>query len=242
MSLSNAASAVAGAVGIRGLAVVDEEDAAQPADFLHAMRQTGEGCSAAATSAGRDRRDACTAALAANAFCDIVRARAGTPLPGAGRRRRRRGPIQGALPTSSLPSRYQPCGTRSWAETMSTQLRLARRSRSAMSRQYSSSVADDWMRGPRYQPLLERRIVLDGAVAVEMVGRDIEQNANSRLSVGVSSIWNDDISMTWMRSGAGGSRARIGGADVAAHLRVPAGRLAGCARSAPWSSICRWCR
>ena len=44
-------------------------------------------------------------------------------------------------------------------------------------------------------------------------------------SVGVSSIWNEDISITWQRSGAGGCERQDGGADVAAHLHVPAGLL-----------------
>ena len=81
------------------------------------------------------------------------------------------GPVHGARATSSVPTAYHPCGTRSRAETMSTQLRSASRRRSTMSRHQSSSSPMMARPARLDQSRLQRRVVLHGAVAVEVIGR-----------------------------------------------------------------------
>ncbi len=49
--------------------------------------------------------------------------------------------------------------------------------------------ADDGRLAAGHQPLLDRSVVLHGAVAVEMVGRQIEQDAGVGLIEGARSIW-----------------------------------------------------
>ena len=67
------------------------------------------------------------------------------------------------------------------------------RSRSAIARHQSSSTPMTARVGAGDQPLLDGRVVLHRAVAVEMVRRDVEQDADaSASSDGARSIWKDE--------------------------------------------------
>ena len=85
--------------------------------------------------------------------------------------------------------------------------------------------ADDRRLAAGHQPLLDRGVVLHGAVAVEMVRRQIEQDAGGRIDRGREV---DLVGRALDHVEALGRRRverHDGAADIAAHLRVAAGRL-----------------
>ena len=102
--------------------------------------------------------------------------------------------------------------------------------------------ADDRGLAAGHQALLDRGVVLHRAVAVEMVGRQVEQDAGGRVDRGreVDLVGRalDDVEALGRRR----VERHDGAADIAAHLRVAAGRLDDVGGQAPWSSTCRWCR
>ena len=85
-------------------------------------------------------------------------------------------------------------------------------------------------RAPCGKSRLYRRVVLDGAVPVEVVGRHIEQHADgsveARRQIDLIRRALDDVVATRRE----GLERQHGGADVAADLRVATRLRAGCAR------------
>ena len=107
-----------GAVGVGGLAVVDEERAALPADLLEPMRQARKRRERRRPPRAGDRPRLSAAALAASAFWMLWPARSG-PMP-ARSAKAPSGPVQGALAIEPRARRaYQPWrDARSRAEMM----------------------------------------------------------------------------------------------------------------------------
>ncbi len=136
MSRSKAASAVAALSAL--VALLSLMKSVRPCRPISSSRcgRPGKVLSAAATSLGLTP-SAIAAALAASAFWALCRPRS-WPMP-ARSAKAPSGPVHGARATSSVPTAYQPCEERERTETRSTQVRLASRRRSAMSRHQSSS-------------------------------------------------------------------------------------------------------
>ena len=106
-------------------------------------------------------------------------------------------PVQGAPLTSVLPPRTAG-GTRELRDD----IHPAAVGEPQALRNVAAPVvvaADDRVRSP--PPRALRPSWAPGALAVEMIGRDVEQDADCGLQRRVSSIWNRDISTTWHRSG-----------------------------------------
>ena len=222
MSRSKAASAVAALSALVALLSLMKSVRPSAADLLQAMRQAGE-CRERGRHLARRHAEAsgpqrwrparsgrCAGRAASRCRRDRRRRRAG--------RSRARGRRARCRPRTSRAPRAR-C-----AETRSTQPRLASRRRSAMSRHQSSSSPMTGCAALRDQARLEAGVVLHGAVPVEVVGRDVEQHADAgrqrgrQLDLERRHLDHVDAIL--------GRRLQIqdGGADVAAHLRVPPGR------------------
>ena len=96
--------------------------------------------------------------------------------------------------------------------------------------------------GGRDQPLLDRGVILHRAVAVEMVGREVDEQADAGLQRG-REVDLERRALHDMHAARRGRRqVEHRHADIAAERDVAARPRAGCGRSAPSSSTCRWCR
>ncbi len=162
-------------VGIGRLGIVDEEDAAAPADLLHAVRQAGEalqapddGLPVEAERAGhRHRRGGVLGIVGAAQRADA--GKAGDP---------RRGAVgdRDDIGTGGIDAVGQrPAGGDAHDALAGT--------RHAVGDRLRRPVVDGDHRhvGIGDQALLDRGIGLEGAVAVEMVGREVEQHADRRV-------------------------------------------------------------
>ena len=211
-----------GAVGVGGLAVVDEEDAPRPADLLQAMRQARERRRARPPPRPATTPRMSAAALAASAFWMLWRPRS-EPMP-ARSAKAPSGPVQGARATSSVPTAYQPWRTRSRADTMIDPAAVGEpQALGDVAAPVVVLADDDALRGLD-QARLQRRIVLHGAVAVEVVGRDVEQHADAgrqrRRQLDLERRHLDHVDAVCGRR----LQVQDGGADVAAHLHVASRR------------------
>ena len=221
MSRSKAASAVAALSAL--VALLSLMKSVRPSRPISSRRcgRPGNVFSAAATSPGdtpqdqsplrwRPAHSGCCAGRAASRCRRGRRRRRAGRSRARGRRARCR-PRTTRATRASAPRRDRPsCGWRAAG---------ARRCRGTSRRPRRSTGS----RRVRDQARLEAGVVLHGAVPVEVVGRDVEQHADAGRERGrqldLERRHLDDV------DAALGRRLQLqdGGADVAAHLRVPAG-------------------
>ena len=149
---------------------------ADAADLLHAMRKAGESCGGRHRIASAKRPAARATATAAAAFCALCAPRS-EPMPR-------------ELATGAVPRLRH--ARRAIRHPRTTPLTLERLDRNAGDVHAVCSQAlgdraahrvvdaDHGAARLRYQPLLDRRIVLHRAVPVEVIGREVEQDADGR--------------------------------------------------------------
>ena len=102
--------------------------------------------------------------------------------------------------------------------------------------------ADAGLLGLDDQPLLDRGVVLHRAVAVEVVGRDVEQHADGRLQRR-RQVDLERRQLDHVERGRTAADRAPGSACRCCRPSARRGRRPSAdARSAPWSSTCRWCR
>ena len=241
-SRSKAASAVAALSALVALLSLMKQHAADAADLLQPVRQAGKGRERGGHLGRRDaqehaprrwrraRSGCCAGRAASRCRRDRRTGRAARPRARGRRARCPRRTSRGRR--ASAPRRCRPsCGWR------------AAGARQMSRHQSSSSPTMAVLARPGHQPRLEGGVVLHGAVAVEVVGRDVEQDADASAPASASARSGRRTSRcTWTAAVRRRRERQHARADVAAHLRVPAGLAAGCARSAPWWWTCRWCR
>jgi hypothetical protein len=212
------------------LGIVDEQHVAAAADLLHAVREAGKAAQAVLQDlAGRDP-SASAQADAQAAFCALCRPRS-EPMP----------------PSLAISLRAPP-----EARTICFALDIDAVGQRVFHRDAhhalagalepvgdvaAPAVVDADDRGALRlhagdQPLLHRGVMLERAVAVDMVLADIEQDADARDRARA----RDRSGRTTSRSRARGPARRLErqdrGADIAAHLHVVTGAFIRCAISA----------
>ena len=143
-----------------------------------------------------------------------------------------------AAPSANTTSAIEPLGRDADDRLAALGARSARDG-AANSRRRSPMTARS-ARGD--EALLDGRVVLDRAVPVEMVGRDVEQHAD----VGFKRWRQVDLKRRHLDDMDAVARGRLERqdrrADVAADLHVAAGLAQDVGDRAPSSSTCRWCR
>ena len=101
---------------------------------------------------------------------------------------------------------------------------------------------DDGRSRGGHQPLLDGGVARQRAVAVEVIGRDVEEDADARVDAGRKI----DLKRRALDHMVATGPRRIEGEDRASRYCRRAARRGRRrregARSAPWWSICRWCR
>ena len=164
-----------GAVGVGGLAVVDEEDVAHAADILQAMRQAGKRRERGRHLARQKLRTRAQRWPRARSGCCAGRAAADAGEVGEGAERagpRRAGDELRCRRRTSHGPRARVADQRDrpvlrWAAAAARRCRAHQR----RPRRRRAARALD-------QPCLHRRVVLDRAVPIEVIGRDVEQHAD----------------------------------------------------------------
>ena len=214
---SKEASAFSVEIGVRRLRIVDEDRPSAPADLLHAVRQPRKGREAGADRlAGdaerirdRDRRRRVLGVVGAAERADAGDVGEGLRAGGIDAKQ------GGAF--GEHPLRIEPLGRD--ADERLAPIGAARRDGAAE----RVVDADDGEIGRGDEALLDRRVLRDRAVPVEMVRRDVEEDADRRLQA-----WCEvDLKrrhLNDMDAVAGRRLERQDrSADVAAHLHVAAG-------------------
>ena len=222
-----------GGIRVRRLGIVDEQHVAAPPDLLHPVRQAGE--------RGQSGLDL----LAREPQRPGHRHGNGRVLPVVGAPQRtdavdvgeRRPSVSRTIPSRTVSASVQstsPWGTCDAHEVGAAPVGdgPARRIVDADHREGRS--AD--------QALLDGRVLLHGAVTVEMVRRDVHQHADARIEarrqVDLERRHLDHVdALGGGRLAGTGSRSRYCRPSA---RRGPPGRGRG--RSAPWWSTCRWSR
>ncbi len=133
------------------------------------------------------------------------------------------GPVHGALLISPVPLAYQPCGDARVGRDDVDPGSIGEPQALGNIAAPVVVIADDRVLGLLHQPRLQAGVVLHGAVAVEVIGRDVEQDADGglerRRQLDLERGHFDDVGAVVGRR----LQRQDGGADVAAHLRIPAG-------------------
>ena len=171
-------------IGVGRLGIVDEQHVALAADLLHAMREAGKRSRPAldlrrrrGRAPGRRRRRSRVLRIVRGRAASRCRAR--SPIASACAARRR-------LASTSVPS-HEIARRRSGRAHRDAHDRLAARRDQRSADRVAEDVVDADDRESSAagdQPLLDRGVVLHRAVAVEMVRRQVEQDADGRIERG----------------------------------------------------------
>ena len=120
-------------------------------------------------------------------------------------------------------------------------IRAAMRVKIAVVRIVDADDVEPALRSLLQQARLHGGVVLQGAVAVDMIGRDVERtDIGNQTGRKIDLIGRDLQHIDRLSARRRKLEHRL--ADIAADLRRRSRRRSGCARSARSSSICRWCR
>ena len=239
---SNEVSAFSVESGIRRLGIVDEQRVAACGRFPPSGAARPGSCASPPQSRRRveseAEKDGRSAAAAFWALCS-PRSEA---MP-------RRSAIAQALRAGDRPCRharrrsaalFERAVTRAATETWDSGTESA--GARAIARVHGSSTPMTARSRPPDQPLLDRRIVLHGPVPVEMIRRDIEQDADRRRERG-RKIDLERRALDDVDSDPGpAARATGRPCRYCRPLHVAAGIAQDVCDRAPSSSTCRWCR